>query len=213
MIECENIKIEIDKKLILNDVSFKIKSGEKLLITGESGSGKTSLIRTLLFFENFNGTIKYDGEKIGIENIEKYRSHIGYIGQKIPAFNQNVESFLKIQNNFKANENKKFEADRMLDLLGKLNFEKSILKTKFNNLSGGEKQRIAVIGVLLLNKPIYIFDEITSALDKKNIDSLISVIMQETNTIISVSHNKEWERYCSRIIKMERGEIIDDRLV
>lgn len=107
----------------------------------------------------------------------------------------------------------KLPEKQQADTLKKIiNFNESILNSKFNVLSGGERQRIAVIGVLLLNKPFYIFDEITSALDKKNINSLISLIMEdEERTVISVSHNIEWEKYSTRIIKMENGAIIEDR--
>ncbi len=212
MIKCENIRIENDKKLILDNVNLHIKKGEKILLKGESGSGKTSLIRAIIYFTEFLGEIIYEGKRIGIENINKYRNNIGYIGQKIPNFNQSVGEFLSIHKDFKFNKNLKLNDKKKFELLERLNFNESILNSKFNVLSGGERQRIAVIGVLLLNKPFYIFDEITSALDKKNINSLISLIMEdEERTVISVSHNIEWEKYSTRIIKMENGAIIEDR--
>ena len=214
MIECKNIRIESKNKVILNSIDLDIKKGEKILIKGESGSGKTSLIRSLVFFAKFNGMIMYDGKEVGVGNIEQYRHRIGYIGQKIPDFNQTVEEFIKIQEGFNLNQKNISSIDIIKEYLNKLNFGSSILKSNFNILSGGEKQRIAVICTLLLNKPIYIFDEVTSALDQKNINALISLIMEDQNrTVISVSHNIEWEKYCIRIIKMENGGIIEDRLI
>ncbi len=214
MIECNNISIKKDNKLILDNINLKIKKGEKILIKGESGSGKTSLIRSMLFFEKFSGSLSYEGEDINIENITEYRNRIGYIGQRIPNFSYSVGEFLRIPGNFRLNRLNIFDIEEIKKLLEKLNFETSILKSKFNILSGGEKQRIAVIGILLLNRPIYIYDEVTSALDPKNIDSLISLIMQDKNkTVLSISHNIEWEKKSSRIINMNNGGIIEDRLV
>lgn len=214
MIECNNISIKKENKLILDNINLKIKKGEKILIRGESGSGKTSLIRSMLFFEKFSGSLIFENNEINIENITEYRNNIGYIGQRIPNFHYSVGEFLKIHENFKFNRSNIFNVRYVEKLLEKLNFETSILKSKFNILSGGEKQRIAVIGILLLDRPIYIYDEVTSALDPKNIDSLISLIMEDKKkTVLAISHNIEWGKKISRIINMNNGGIIEDRLV
>jgi ABC-type transport system involved in cytochrome bd biosynthesis fused ATPase/permease subunit len=65
--------------------------------------------------------------------------------------------------------------------------------------------------MLMLNRPIYLLDEVTSALDKKNIRAAVSLITgDETRTILSVSHNQEWEESCTRVIEIDRGKIVKD---
>ena len=211
MIKLEHVKVIKQDTVILNDISLTIQKGDKILLKGESGSGKSTLIKSLLYFEHFQGRIIFNGEPITRKNLCHYRHQSGYISQTVPKFNENVRDFLKIPYTFKSNQALTFNSQKMLELLKKLNFTESILDKNFSELSGGEKQRLLILQMLMLNRPIYLLDEVTSALDKKNIQAAVSLIIGDENrTILSISHNEEWEEHCSRVIEIDHGKILSD---
>jgi energy-coupling factor transporter ATP-binding protein EcfA2 len=99
----------------------------------------------------------------------------------------------------------------MKKLLESLNLDISLLKEKFSTLSGGEKQRCVVLQVLMLDKDIYFFDEITSGLDRKNIIKVVSLLTKSPQkTVISISHNQEWEEFCQRKWFLKKGKMLND---
>lgn len=209
MIKLENLTVKKKNKLILNNINVQIKTGEKILLQGESGSGKSTLIKSILFFEEFSGKIIYDGVPVNESNLFEFRKKIAYIGQVIPNFDSTVRDFLVFPFTYKSNQRIKLNQAKMKKLLTSLNFNITVLEEKFSNLSGGEKQRCVILQVLLLDKDIYLFDEITSGLDQKNIIRAISLITRSENkTIISISHNREWEKYCQRTWILKEGKMI-----
>jgi putative ABC transport system ATP-binding protein len=211
MIELEHLKVIKRDTVILKDINLTIQKGDKILLKGESGSGKSTLIKSLLYFEHFQGRIIFNGEPITRKNLCHYRRQSGYISQTVPKFNENVRDFLEIPYTFKSNKTLTFNSQKMLELLTKLNFTESILDKNFTELSGGEKQRLLILQMLMLNRPIYLLDEVTSALDKKNIRAAVSLITDdESRTILSISHNEEWEQYCSRVMEIDHGKIVSD---
>lgn len=211
MINLEHVKVIKQDTVILKDINLTIQKGDKILLKGESGSGKSTLIKSLLYFEHFQGRIIFNGEPITRKNLCHYRQQSGYISQTVPKFNENVRDFLKIPYTFKSNKTLNFDSQKMLVLLTKLNFTESILDKIFSELSGGEKQRLLILQMLMLNRPIYLLDEVTSALDKKNIQAAVSLITGDENrTILSISHNEEWEERCSRIMEIDHGKIVSD---
>jgi len=211
MIELEHLKVIKRDTVILEDINLTVQKGDKILLKGESGSGKSTLIKSLLYFEHFQGRIIFNGEPVTRENLCHYRRQSGYISQTIPKFNDNVRDFLEIPYTFKSNKTLTFDSQKMLELLTKLNFTESILDKNFPELSGGEKQRLLILQMLMLNRPIYLLDEVTSGLDKKNIKAAVSLITGDENrTILSISHNEEWEQYCSRVMEIDRGKIVSD---
>lgn len=208
MIHIEDIRVKKKDNVILDSINITVKKGEKILLTGESGSGKSTLLKSILFFEQFSGTISFNGTPIDDGNLTDFRGKIGYIGQLPPTLDQPVLDFIKMPFRYKANREKKFDDVRLDTLLARLHFDASVLGKNFSDLSGGEKQRILILQVLLLDKPIYLFDEITSALDQKNIEKVVSLITGDKDkTIISISHNPEWRRYCSRVLEIKDGKI------
>lgn len=211
MIQLEHVKVVKQDTVILKDINLTIQKGDKILLKGDSGSGKSTLIKSLLYFEYFQGRILFNGEPITRKNLCHYRRQSGYISQTIPKFNENVRDFLKIPYTFKSNKTLTLDSQKILEMLEKLNFTGSILEKNFTGLSGGEKQRLLILQMMMLEKPIYLLDEVTSALDKKNIRAAVSLITgDETRTILSISHNQEWEDHCTRVIELDHGEILSD---
>ncbi|MGD2091043.1 MAG: ATP-binding cassette domain-containing protein [Candidatus Aminicenantes bacterium] len=211
MIQLEHVNVIKQDVVILKDINLTIEKGDKILLKGESGSGKSTLIKSLLYFEHFQGRILFNGEAITRKNLCLYRRQSGYISQTVPKFKENVREFLKIPYTFKSNKTLTFDSQKMLELLKKLNFVESILDKNFSELSGGEKQRLLILQMLMLNRPIYLLDEVTSALDKKNIQAAVSLITEDkSRTIVSISHNQEWEDLCSRVMEIDHGKIISD---
>jgi putative ABC transport system ATP-binding protein len=211
MIQLEHVKVVKQDTTILKDINLTIHKGDKILLRGESGSGKSTLIKSLLYFEHFQGRILFNGEPITRKNLCHYRRQSGYISQTIPKFNENVRDFLKLPYTFKSNKSLTLDSQKTLGMLGKLNFAESILDKNFSELSGGEKQRLLILQMMMLDRPIYLLDEVTSALDKKNIRAAVSLITGDENrTILSISHNQEWEDHCSRAIELDHGEILSD---
>jgi len=211
MIQLEHVNVIKNDTVILADINLIIHKGDKILLKGESGSGKSTLIKSLLYFEHFQGRILFRGKEITRKNLCFYRRQSGYIGQTVPLFNENVRDFLMIPYRFKANRKLTFAPEGMMELLKGLNFDETVLDKNFSELSGGEKQRMMILQMLMLDKPIYLLDEVTSALDKKNIRAAVSLITKGKNrTLLSISHNEEWEDCCTRVIELDRGKIVKD---
>lgn len=211
MIQLEQVSVTKDSTVILKSIDLEIRRGEKVLLKGESGSGKSTLIRSLLFFEYFRGKILFEGKPVTTESLGEYRRRSGYIGQTVPNFSESVRDFLLTPYGFKANRHLEMDEPRLRGLLGALNFDETVLDKNYPELSGGEKQRMMILQVLMLDKPVFFLDEVTSALDKKNISAAVSLITgDKERTVLSISHNEEWEEYCTRVIVMDKGEIRED---
>ena len=214
MIQIENLEVVKKDKAILSDINLKIGEGEKILIQGESGSGKSTLIKSILFFERFSGTISFRNQEVGEHNLVDFRSHIGYIGQVTPNLDESVVDFFKLPFRYKSNHRLRFNQEQITKLIETLNFDDSVLDKRYNDLSVGEKQRLLILQILRLNKPIYIFDEVTASLDERNIARAIELITRnQQRTVISISHHAEWKKFSDRLIEMKQGRIFRDRSI
>jgi putative ABC transport system ATP-binding protein len=212
MLELNKLTVKKDAKMILNEVDFCCKEGEKILIYGPSGSGKSTFLRALLLFEPINsGSIQFNGREIGEQNINDYRKNFVFIGQKAPNFQGKAEDFICLPFTFKNNKFSKPEYVAVEKLLQDFNFSDDVLEKKYENLSGGEQQRLCIIQALLLNKKIFLLDEITSNLDAQNSYIVIHKILQDPNrTVISVSHDAHWQNKEMKKYILAAGELKDE---
>ena len=142
------------------------------------------------------------------DNIQKYRRNFLYIGQKAPSFYGTVKQFLCLPFTFKNNHHVK-PADAVINkFITEFSFSESICGKNFEDLSGGEQQRITIIQSLLLDRDILLLDEITSNLDKHNARKVIAKIMGFANkTVIIVSHNALWQEHVTRMYKLENKQL------
>ena len=216
MLEVKNIFKSFDGKEILKGINLKVNKGEKVIIIGPSGSGKSTFLRTLNLLENIDkGEIIFNGNIVDKKiNIDKYREKIGMVFQSFNLFNnmtvkENI-MLAPVTLKLKSKEEAEKEAKK---LLKKINL--SSKEDKYpNQLSGGEKQRVAIIRALAMNPKIMLFDEPTSALDPEMVGEVLNLMKDLADngmTMIIVTHEMGFAKEIgSKIIFMDEGKIIEE---
>ena len=218
MIKFNNVtKIYPPDTAVLQNVSFEIEEGEFVCFVGKSGAGKTTLVHLVLGLETpTSGEIFFNGLNLNDANpseIQQIRRKIGVIYQDYKLLPkktvyENVAYIMQVEG--KENSQIKSEVPKVLEVIG--------LKDKFNNfpdqLSGGEKQRLAIARALINNPDIIIADEPTGNLDPYNsyeVISLLKKINQTGKTVILSTHDREIiNKLGKRVITLESGKIVRD---
>ena len=220
------LKVSIDNKTILNDISFTLPKRETLIIIGESGSGKTMLSRLLVGIKpdnaNINGNIFFDEKdllKISEKEWNKYRGKkISYISQNpMAVFNpfQNVESHSVELFQSRLGLSKKECINKMIEEMKKLNLPnpEALMKKYPFQLSGGMLQRIMFSMMIQLEPELLIADEPTSALDYYNTEKVTELLknLQSQNTsLIVITHDYNLAKELDgKIIIMKNGNLIE----
>ena len=195
----------------LNDVSLTINQGDFVCILGHNGSGKSTLAKLLVGLIKANsGEIFIDGVELTEETVDDIRKKIGIVFQNPD--NQFVGVTVKDDIAFGL-ENRLIDHDEMLKRID--HYSRLVSMDKFldhnpEDLSGGEKQRVAIAGILACNPEVIIFDEATSMLDPKGVREVIQVIkeLKGSKTIISITHNLSEALLANRVIVMNEGKIV-----
>ena len=202
MLRIKNLNKSFGEKQVLKDISLDINKGEIVMITGESGVGKTTLIRCLCGLENYDsGSVLYlNGDKEDDDN------SIGLVSQSFdlfPHFNvmKNITYPL-----IKGKSKKKDEAVKKAeDLVGFLGLN-GLEENYGYQLSGGQKQRVAIARALAMEPQYICFDEPTSALDYKlrdNVGELIKTVASRGMGVIVITHDREFaNKYANRIYEL-----------
>ena len=212
LIEVNNLKFKYSNEdRAVNGVTFNIEQNEFVCVLGHNGSGKSTLAKLLVgLLKAQSGTIKIKDIELTEETIDELRHHIGIFFQNPD--NQFVGVTVKDDIAFGL-ENRNYESLKMQEMVKE--YSKKVSMDKFlehnpEQLSGGEKQRVAIAGVLAINPDIIIFDEATSMLDPKGVSEIIDIINQlkQQKTIISITHNLNEAKYADRVIVMHQGKIV-----
>lgn len=201
----------------LNGVSFKINNGEFVFIVGNSGSGKSTIIKLLTKeLDATSGKIVVNNKVLGRlrrKNVSKYRRGIGIVFQDFRLLkDRNVYENVAFAQRVIGSSIRKLkrQVPAMLSLVGLAEKYKSMP----TQLSGGEQQRVALARALVNNPSILLADEPTGNLDPKNsweIMRLLEEINKRGTTVIVVTHNKEIvDVMKKRVITMHKGNMIGD---
>lgn len=216
MIEIKNLTKSYDKKCILKNINLKINDNEQVSIIGKSGCGKSTLLRCIARLEKIDkGQILIDNENVN--NIKKFYNKVGMVFQSFNLF----ENMTVLENLIIAPVKLKIQTRDEAIKLAKGYLKEINLENKINeypkNLSGGEKQRVAIIRALMEKPKILLLDEPTSSLDpqmKKEVLELISKLKDYNMTIIVVSHELNFVKdFSSKIIFLDNKTIISDDTV
>lgn len=194
MIELRNISLKLDGRELYGGLSLKIPAGGRLLVKGNSGSGKTTLLRMILgFVQPEMGTIWIDGQKLTVDNVWQMRQKMAYVSQEMQMGRGYVESFIKEVMFYKSNRTKPYDRYKVLDLLSTFYLDPNTIDKKLEDLSGGELQRLAIVVTLLLDRKIFLLDEVTSALDQRLKLLMVDYFLPlKDKTLIISSHDSVW---------------------
>lgn len=204
------------RELVLKDVSMDFKVGSKTAIVGETGCGKTTLIKLLMAFDKpESGTITIGESEIFDYSPDSIRKRISYISQDIFLFSDSIYNNLRIGNDNITNE----DIESICQQCGIDDFIQSlpmgyntVLEENGNNLSGGQKQRLAIARALLRKPDVLIMDEATSNLDTVTENSIKSVIdnFSENMTCIIIAHRLNTIKNCDYIYVMDKGQVAEE---
>lgn len=218
-IEIKELSFSYDSKPFIDNLDLKINDGEMVGIIGNTGCGKSTFVRLIAgLIKSDSGKIIIDGDDITDKKFNKkiLRRKLGIVFQfpEMQLFEQTIEKdiFFGLKQ-YKLTYDEKYKrAKEALELLG-LDFEKIKDKSPLA-LSGGEKRKVAVAGILVCKPKYLIFDEPIAGLDcnsRDNFMKLLLALKQNGTTIIIISHNTDYlAEYADRILVMDGGKIILD---
>jgi ATP-binding cassette subfamily C protein len=199
----------------LNGISLKIKKGLKYAVVGGSGCGKSTILKLLLrYYEDFDGSINIDGVDNRNINIADLYSLISVIQQNVFMFDSSIKENITLFHDYSS-----ANIDRVIKLSGLETLIKSLpngiessVGENGNNLSGGEKQRIAIARALIKSTPILILDEATSALDNEtayNIEKSLLSVDELTSIVVTHKLIDDILRKYDGIIVMKNGKVAE----
>ena len=212
-LEFENIFFSYEaEKPLLMDVQMKFPKGSKTALIGRNGSGKSTIINLLTrLYDPANGRILLNGTDISNISLTDYRNMVSIVSQQIYLFNDTIRNNICLYKEVSEEDIKAACRDSGLDNFLKEVSLEYIVGQNGSMLSGGQKQKIALARALVHERPILLFDEVTSNTDvysEHQINGLLHTRLKD-KTVIMVTHRQEILKKVDQIIILKDGVIAD----
>ncbi len=218
VISLENVNIYQGESLVLQDVNFKVEKGEFVYLVGKTGTGKSSLLKTLYgelsLKEGKANVVGFDLSEMDWKKVPFLRRNLGVVFQDFQLLtDRTVYDNLKFVLKATGWKEEKLIEEKINDVLDKVGLKSKGFKMPFE-MSGGEQQRVDIARALLNSPKLILADEPTGNLDPETSDEIMQLLFQIVEdynaTILMATHDFiVINRYPSRILKTERGLVFD----
>ncbi|MFW5858599.1 MAG: ABC transporter ATP-binding protein [Planctomycetota bacterium] len=199
------LSLRSDRTPLLVDFAFSLQHGEHVVLRGPSGCGKTTLLRCLLGFTRPQaGQIMITGRTLDATSAWQLRRQVGYVPQESDLGQGPVSELLAAPFRLRCNADQAETGPARLErLLHELGLAPTIRQRQADELSGGEKQRVAVAIALALDRQILILDEPTSALDAAAKTAMATTLArQRERSVLAATHDPEWIALADRVVEL-----------
>lgn len=211
-LEFINVTIKINKTEIVSNISFKISKGQTIFLVGNNGAGKSMIIKVLLGFIPYEGTILLGGIDIQTLNKKTLRKCIGVVFQEPYIISDTVKNNIDMFDEFDLNDVEEIaklcqiheEIEKFPDKYSEL------LGDRGTKLSGGQKQRISIARTLIQNNPIIIFDDVLSKIDNITKEKIVNNLKQFNKQKITIYITQELDKIPndSMVFFLDKGKIV-----
>lgn len=215
-IELRNLSYTLEQRSILSQMSTTIGAGEKIAIIGKIGAGKSTLLKLLMgFVKPSDGQVLIDDIDLQHLNISKLRSHIAYVPQEISLFKGSLRENILLKNPTASVE----ELSSAIQVAGLNDFVQShpmgidmLIGEQGKGLSGGQKQSVAIARAIIDQPSMFLFDELSAAMDNQTEQEVIQNIkaLTKNKTLLLSTHRSSLLSLVDRIIVMDAGKIVAD---
>ncbi|MBN8664050.1 MAG: ATP-binding cassette domain-containing protein [Chitinophagales bacterium] len=222
VISLKNVNIYQGESLILQDVNFTVERGEFVYLVGKTGTGKSSLLKTLYgeltLREGEGSVVGFNLRDITWKNVPFLRRNLGVVFQDFQLLtDRNVQDNLKFVLKATGWKDERLMEEKIHDVLEKVGLKSKGFKMPFE-MSGGEQQRVDIARALLNSPKLLLADEPTGNLDPETSDEIMQLLVQIAKdygtAIIMATHDFiVINRYPSRMLKTERGRVVDSTWV
>jgi len=216
MLELRSLTLAYSDRPLFSGLDYDVKAGELVGITGESGTGKTSLLRAIVGVIPITaGTIEVCGLPLDVHHIHAIRQKIAYVPQELQPPAEDGAALIALTHALAFNRallasQPTSPAGRLTpqlpQLLASLAIDPALLSLEASKLSGGQRQRILLAAALALPKPLLLLDEPTSALDEENSQrvalALLRACHEEGRAALVVSHDPVFLRFCDKVLTL-----------
>jgi ATP-binding cassette, subfamily B, bacterial MsbA len=214
-IRFEDVGFTYGGDMVLRDVAFTVKAGERIAFVGSSGAGKTTLVNLMpRFYDATAGRVTINGTDLRDVTLKSLRRLIGLVTQETFLFNDTVANNISYGTSGASHAAIEEAAVRAYahDFIVKMpQGYDTVIGERGVRLSGGQRQRLAIARAILRNPPILILDEATSALDTESermVQAAINDLMH-SRTVLAIAHRLSTISNCDRIIVLEQGRIVE----
>ncbi|MFT5467752.1 MAG: putative ABC transport system ATP-binding protein [Verrucomicrobiales bacterium] len=192
--EINEVVVRLGDSKTIGPLNLQVAEGEKVVIRGKSGSGKTTMLRLLLgFLQPNSGEARFRGEKLEAPIAWKLRKELAYVNQAPDSDSATVEdALLRLCPSVRLPD----QNQQLLEALSAFDLPESSLVQTLADLSGGEKHRVALAAATLLDRQIFLLDEPTAALDEANKERVARYFLRDRPdwTVVVISHDEVWSQ-------------------
>ena len=201
---------------LLRPTSFALRAGERVTLSGPSGSGKSVFLRALALLDPLDGgTVRWNGQAVARTAITRYRRHVAYLRQRPALLDGTVEDNLRYPYSLAVYRDAHFDVARVEALFAAAGRAADFLDRPASELSGGEAQMVALVRVLQLAPDVLLLDEPTASLDPGSVRAVEALVerwfadaaaQRATGATVWVSHDEaQVERVGQRRLTMQAG--------